>query len=236
MAPKLLITWRMTLLREIQVLLERTYGVTGVNFEEFLLHPQRSGSLSEMAGASAAQISDLGRVFLRIIDGQLRMGIHYDPSVITALEGNNPACGLNDGNILPFMVFLEELDHAVHAALKFREGKRDIHSEAFVRDLEIQAKVDTYLVLQKYCAFFNKPQRLTDADRRWLKACVFDRDSAAFEDPLLAERYHETNRLARRYVCHLDALPRTRRTAELRRFRKLTYGQKRERVASACAR
>jgi hypothetical protein len=225
----------MTLLSEIQLLLERTYGSTGVNFEDFILSRQRSRALSEMAGTSAAQISDLGRVFLRIIDGKLRMGIHYDPSVIEALEANNPACGLNDQNIVPFMVFLEELDHAVHAALKFREGVRDIHSEAFVRDLELQAKVDTYLVLQKYCAFFDKPPRLTDADRRWLKACVFDRDNAAFEDPFLAERYHETNRLARRYVRHLDRLPRTRRTTEIRRFRKLTYSQKRERIAVATA-
>ena len=174
---------------------------------------------------SAAQISDLGRVFLRIVDGKLRLGIHYDPGVVEALEGNNPACGLNDENILPFMVFLEELNHAVHAALKFREGVLDIHSEAFVRDLELQAKIDTYLVLQKYCAFFNKPQRLTDADRRWLKACVFDRERSAFEEPLLAERYHETNRLARRYVRHLNDLSRTRRTTEIRRFRKLSYGQ-----------
>jgi len=236
MAPKLLITWEMTLLREIQMLLERTYGDTGVNLEDFLLSPQRCRTLSEMAGASAAQISDLGRVFLRIIGGKLRMGIHYDPSVIRTLEGNNPACGLNDENILAFMVFLEELDHAVHAALKFREGKRDIHTEAFVRDLEIQAKVDTYLILQKYCAFFNKPPRLTEADRRWLKACVFDRDNAVFDDPLLAARYHETNRLARRYARHLDCLPRTRRTAEIRRFRKLTYGQKRDHIAVCGAR
>ena len=226
----------MTLLREIQLLLERTYGDTGVNLEDFLLSPQRCHTLSEMAGASAAQISDLGRVFLRIMEGKLRMGIHYDPSVVQALEGNNPACGLNDDNILPFMVFLEELDHAVHAALKFREGSRDIHTEEFVRDLEIQAKVDTYLILQKYCAFFNKPQRLTEADRRWLKACVFDRENAVFDDPLLAARYHETNRLARRYVRHLDSLPRTRRTAEIRRFRKLSYAQKRDRIASCAAR
>ncbi len=236
MAPKLLITWRMTLLGEIQLLLERTYGTTGVNFEDFILSRQRSRILSEMAGASAAQISDLGRVFLRIVDGKLRLGIHYDPSVIETLEGNNPACGLNDQNIVSFMVFLEELDHAVHAALKFREGIRDIHSEAFVRDLELQAKVDTYLVLQKYCAFFNSPPKLTEADRRWLKACVFDRDNASFEEPLLAERYHETNRLARRYVRHLDVLPRTRRTTEIRRFRKLTYSQKRDRIAVAAAR
>ena len=235
MAPKLLITWMMTLLREIQILLERTYGETGVNFEDFLLNSQRGRALSEMAGASAAQISDLGRLFLRIVDGKLRMGIYYDPNVVEALEGNDPARGLNDENIIPFMVFLEELDHAVHAALKFQEGVRDIHSERFVRDLEIQAKVDTYLVLQKYCAFFNKPQRLTVADRRWLKACIFDRENAAFEDPLLVERYHETNRLARRYVGHLDRLSKARRTTEIRRFRKLGYAQKRGRIASVCA-
>jgi hypothetical protein len=226
----------MTLLREVQILLERTYGETGVNFEDFLLSEQRSRALSEMAGASAAQISDLGRVFLRIVDGKLRMGIHYDPSVVETLEENNPAAGLNDDNILPFMVFLEELDHAVHAALKFREGVRDIHSEAYVRDLELQAKVDTYLVLQKYCAFFNEPPKLTDSDRRWLKACVFDRESVVFEDPLLAERYHETNRLARRYARHLDGMSRTRRTAEIRRFRKSGYGQKRTRIESLATR
>lgn len=236
MAPKLLIPWGMTLLREVQILLERTYGETGVNFEDFLLSEQRSRALSEMAGASAAQISDLGRVFLRIVDGKLRLGIHYDASVVETLEGNNPACGLNDENILPFMVFLEELDHAVHAALKFREGVRDIHSEAYVRDLELQAKVDTYLVLQKYCAFFNEPPKLTDADRRWLKACVFDRESVVFEDPLLAERYHETNRLARRYARHLDSLSRPRRTAEIRRFRKSGYSQKRARIEALAAR
>jgi hypothetical protein len=65
-----------------------------------------------------------------------------------------------------------------------------------------------------------------------LKACVFDRDNAAFEEPLLAERYHETNRLARRYVRHLDGLPRARRTAEIRRFHKLTYRQKQRRISS----
>ncbi len=85
--------------------------------------------------------------------------------MVEALEANNPAGGLNDENIFPFMVFLEELDHSVHAALKFQEGVRDIHSESFVRDLELQAKVDTYLILQKYCAFFNKPQRLTEPDQ-----------------------------------------------------------------------
>ena len=235
-APKLLILWRMTLLREIQLLLERTYGATGVNFEEFLLCPSRNHALSEMAGTSAAQISDLGRVFLRVVDGNLRLGIHYDSTVVKALEENNPAYGLDDENILPFMVFIEELYHAVHAVLKFREGVRDIHDETFVRDLELQAKVDTYLILQKYCAFFNTPQKVTDTDRRWLRACVFDSDTGAFEDPRLARRYRETNQLGRRYAGHLDKLPPKRRTAEIRHFRKLAYDQKRDRIAAVRAR
>ena len=222
----------MTLVREIQVLLERTYGKTGLNLEDFILTPQRGRALADMAGASAAQISDLGRVFLRIVDGKLRMGIYYDSRVIRALEANNPQHGLNDDNILPFMVFLEELDHGVHAALKFREGERRIYSEEFVRDLELQAKVDTYLVLQIFCAFFNTTKKLTDADRRWLRSCVFDSENFAYEEPTIAERYHETNRLGRRYVKHLETLTPSRRTAEIRRFRKLSYRQKQVRIAS----
>jgi hypothetical protein len=222
----------MTLLREIQLLLEHTYGRTGINMEQFLLSLQRGEVLASMSGASAAQISDLGRVFLRVEEGKLRMGIYYDPRVIEALEANNPQYSLNDENVLPFMVFLEELDHAVHAALKFREGKRDITAETFVRDLELQAKIDTYLILQMYCAFFNTPKRLTDADRRWLKACVFDSENFAYEEPLLAERYRATNHLGRRYVRYLDRLKPARRTAEIRRFRKLTYVEKQQRIAS----
>ena len=225
----------MTLLREIQILLERTYGPTGVNFERFLLNKQRGQYLSELAGASAAQISDLGRVFLREVDGKLRIGIYYDARVIEALEANSPQFGLNDDNILPFTVFLEELDHAIHAALKYREGERDIYSETFVRDLELQAKVDVYLILQIYCAHFNASKKLTPADRRWLKACLFDSENYVYEEPLIAERYRETSRLARRYVRYLENLPSARRTAEIRRFRPLSYSQKRNRIA-LCAR
>lgn len=222
----------MTLLREIQLLLERTYGSTGVNFEEFLLGPARAEVLAEWAGRVAAQISDLGRTFLRAVDGDLRIGIYYDARVIAALEHQNPGYGLTDDNVLPFMVFLEELDHAVHAALKFRDGERDIYSEPFVRDLELQAKVDTYLILQMYVAHFNTPQKLTSQDRRWLRSCVFETDHLDFPDAILRDRYRETTRLGRTYAGHLDRLAPTRRTTELRRFRQLSYSQKRHHIAA----
>jgi hypothetical protein len=220
----------MTLLRELQLLLERTYGPTGVNFEEFLLDHPRCRELAALAGTYARQISDLGRVFMRTQAGKLRLGIYYHERVITALEQNNPQFGLNDDNVLPFMVFVEELDHAVHAALKYREGETDIYAEAFVRNLELQAKVDVYLVLQLYCAYFNPDKKLNASDRRWLKSCVFDAENFAYEEPLLRDRYRESNRLGRRYVKFLERLSASRRTAEIRRFRALSYAAKRNRI------
>ena len=83
-----------------------------------------------------------------------------------------------------------------------------------------------------YCAFFNKPKRLTDADRRWLKACVFDAEKFSYAEPILRQRYYETNRLGRRYVGHLDRLTPKRRTTEIRKFRGLAYTRKRQRIAA----
>ena len=222
----------MTLLREIQRLLEKTYGTTGINLEDFLLNSDRHKQLAAASSATAGQISDLGRTFLRVADGKLRVGIYYQPRVIEALERENPQFGLTDSNVLPFMVFLEEVDHAVHASLKYLEGYRDIFSEEFVRDLELQAKVDTYLILQMYCAFFNPDKKLHDADKRWLKACVFDSERFNYDDPMLAQRYRETNLFGRRYVKHLDVLTSKRRTMEIRRFRKLDYQRKQKRIAA----
>ena len=220
----------MTLLREIQNLLEKTYGSTGINFEDCLLNSDRNKQLTGQSSTTAGQISDLGRTFLRVADNKLRVGIYYQPSVIEALERDNPQFGLTDKNVLPFMVFLEEIDHAVHASLKYHDGQRDIFDEGFVRDLELQAKVDVYLILQMYCEFFNPDKTLHEADRRWLKACVFDSERFSYDDPMLVERYRESNRQGRRYVKYLDGLTSKRRTAELRRFRKLDYAKKQKRI------
>ncbi|MCS7049206.1 MAG: hypothetical protein NZ483_07920 [Verrucomicrobiae bacterium] len=225
----------MTLLREVQLLLERTYGRTGLNLEEFLIGPARLRELAREGGPYADQMSHLGRVFLRHQNGQLRLSIYYDPQIITALEQNSPQHGLNDANVPPFMVFLEELDHAVHAALKYLEGQTDIYSESFVRDLELQARVDLYLILKIYCAYFNPGRRLSEADRRWLRAWVFDSESFGYDSDALQERYRDTNRLGRRYVSWLERLPAARRTAEIRRFRRLAYEQKRQHILTATA-
>src|SRR5689334_24364696 len=57
----------------------------------------------------------------------------------------SPRAGLSDHNIRSLIVFVEELNHALHAALDFKSGRHQIDSEDFARNLELQAQVDTYL-------------------------------------------------------------------------------------------
>ncbi len=127
--------------------------------------------------------------------------------------------------------FVEELNHALHAALQFKNGIREIASEDFARNLELQAQVDTYLVLLLFVAFFRKSQRVSRTDRRWLRFHLFARQCPeAFRDANLRGRYLETSRLAASYTRYLDTLNGVRRLDEIRRFHSLDYGAKRQRI------
>ena len=65
-----------TLFSEIQKLFERTYAQVGINLEDCLIDRQRCGQLSRLAGASARELSELARTFLRRADDQLFVGIY----------------------------------------------------------------------------------------------------------------------------------------------------------------
>src|SRR5207247_10535404 len=104
-------------------------------------------------------------------------------------------------------MFVEVLNHALHAALHFKMGIREIASEDFARNLELQAQVDTYLVLLLFVAFFRKTQRVSATDRRWLRFHLFARQCPeAFRDAILRGRYLETSELAARYTSFIDTL------------------------------
>jgi hypothetical protein len=128
-------------------------------------------------------------------------------------------------------MFVEEINHALHAALQFRNGAREITSEDFARNLELQAHVDTYLVLILFVAFFRKTQRVSRTDRRWLRFHLFSRQCLeAFRDSNLRGRYLETTELASSYTQYLDTLNGMRRLDEIRRFRSLDYDAKKQRI------
>src|SRR6202012_3356668 len=88
-----------TLFSEIQKLFERTYVQVGINLEDCLIDRQRCGQLSRAAGASARELSELARTFLRQADDRLHIGIYYSRWLIEQLEKHDPRRGINDDNI-----------------------------------------------------------------------------------------------------------------------------------------
>ena len=222
-----------TLFSQIQRLFERTYAQVGINLEDCLIDRQRCAQLSSLAGASARELSELARTFLRRADDKLYVGIYYSRWLIDQLERHDPRAGLSDRNIRSLIVFVEELNHALHAALQFKNGQREIASEDFARNLELQAQVDTYLVLLLFVAFFRRTQRVSQVDRRWLRFHLFVRQCPeAFRNDNLRGRYLEATELASSYTAYLDTLNGMRRLEEIRLFRALDYGSKKERVLS----
>ena len=159
------------------------------------------------------------------------MGIYYSRWLIEQLERHDPRSGISDQNIRSLIAFVEEINHALHAALQFQNGDREIGSEDFARNLELQAQVDTYLVLLLFVAFFRKTQRVSRTDRRWLRFHLFAaQNPRAYTDKNIRERYLETTELASSYTGFLDTLNGARRLDEIRRFRSLDYASKKARV------
>lgn len=220
-----------TLFSEIQRLFERTYAQVGINLEDCLIDKQRCGQLSRAAGASARELSELARTFLRKADDRLHVGIYYSRWLIEQLEQHDPRKGISDVNIRCLIAFVEEINHALHASLQFQRGVREISSEDFARNLELQAQVDTYLVLLLFVAFFRKTQKVSRSDRRWLRFHLFSRQTPqAYADANLRGRYLETTELATQYTLFLDAINGARRVDEIRIFHSLDYEQKKQRI------
>jgi len=220
-----------TLFSEIQRLFERTYVQVGINLEDCLIDRQRCGQLSRAAGASARELSELARTFLRKADDRLYVGIYYSRWLIEQLERHDPRQGVTDVNIRYLIAFVEEINHALHAAIQFQRGVREIASEDFARNLELQAQVDTYLVLLLFVAFFRKTQKVSRTDRRWLRFHLFSRHTPhAYADANLRGRYIETTELASQYTLFLDALNGARRVEEIRLFHSLDYTEKKQHI------
>ena len=220
-----------TLFADIARLLERTYASSGVALEDCLIGRERCTQLTRLAGAQARELSELARTFLRHSGDNLCIGIYYSQWLIEQLERHDPRRGLSEENIGHVIAFIEEIDHALHAALAFRRGERNIATEDFARNLELQARVDTYLVLLLFVAFFRRTQRVSRTDRRWLRFHLFQRENPdAYADTSLRGRYMETTELAARYTRLLDALNAARRVDEIRIFHALDYTGKKERI------
>ncbi len=215
----------MTLLREIQLLLERTYAPVPVNLEACLIGESRCAALNRLAGEEARQLAPGGRTFLRQAGDSLHVAIFYSRLVIAELEANDPRQALNERNISALITFIEEIAHGVQAALLFLEGERGIESEAYARNLETQARVDTYLVLSRF-AHLICGGRIPRPVGSWLRRQLFDDGHRRFATPKLRDRYLSAQRCALIFLRGLRRVPLAERAAILREFRALSWAEK----------
>lgn len=221
----------MSLLLDLQKITERTYQRgSGLNMEKFVIGRQRFQDLNSQTSHEARQLSGIARTFFRVMDNRLYLAIYYSRPMIAALEKHDPRRGLNEKNIYPFIVFIEELDHAIHGALKFRSGERNVRKEGFIRDLELLAKVDIYYTLKFFMAYFNKSGQLENWDRLWLRHHLFERWEYTYQAASLRRRYSETSMLGEKYTRYLDGLKPEHRLEEIRHFRTLDYHMKKQYV------
>ena len=223
----------MTLLREIQTLLERTYAPVAINLESCVIGESRCAVLNRLAGEGAAHLAPSGRTFLRQADDSLYVAIFYARPVIAQLEENDPRQALNERNISALITFIEEIAHGVQAALLFLEGEREIYSEAYARNLETQARIDTYLVLSKFVHLMCGKGKISPSIGRWLRRQVFDSSHRRFSTPLLRDRYGSAQKCALAFIRRLRRVPLDARRETLCHFRALSWPAKQEFVGMA---
>ena len=213
----------MTLLREIQMLLERTYAPVPINLESCVIGESRCAALNQMAGETASHLAPGGRTFLRQAGDSLHLAIFYSRPVIAELEANDPREALNERNISALITFIEEIAHGVQAALLFHEGEREIDSEDYARNLEAQARVDTYLVLSKFAHLLCGKGKIPPSVGVWLRRQLFDNSHRRFANSRLRARYGAAQRCALVFLRRLRRLPIAERPETLREFRALNW-------------
>jgi hypothetical protein len=218
-----------TLLGQCQRLLENTYGArSGVDFGDFVVGADRCRQLSErVSGEHQSEYGDGGRFFYYLSGGDLRMAIFYTDELIARLEAHDPRRGLGEANVLQFVVFLEEISHALHTSLTFRENRRRLMRPSFPAELEVQAKIDVFLALVFFLQRLEGSERLSPAARRWIEANLFDRWATAYASPDLARRYAVAVQMGRQAIAYLDSVPSPARLAAVRRLRSLSLRGKR---------
>ncbi|NJK92449.1 MAG: hypothetical protein HC904_11815 [Blastochloris sp.] len=217
----------MTLLSEIQEVLERTYRPSGIRLEDCLISARRSQQLTQCLEQKDHELSPRARTYLRQHEGSLYIGLYFDPGLIEELERHDPRQTISHHNIVSLISFIEEITHGVHAALAFHAGWRALDSEQFACNLEMQARVDTYWVLLRYGRILCDgpiPEKL----RPWIQERLFGDEQTSYANRGLQRRYLWAREGARCFVGLCERADPKQRSAWIREFQGLSLlGKKR---------
>lgn len=220
---------RRSLLETLQGLIERTYDLeTGIDdIAPYLIGD--AGYLRSYAGLEASgqvvrkvesgapwNASPGARTLVRQAGGALAIAIYYPDSLVECLERHDPTRRIDEANVDAFAILVEELDHFLVIAERFRA-----HAPMTLLELELHANVTKYLVLSTFMGKLRGEVRLSAADAAWIRQRLFHAGDYAEADADVRWRYRQAARLAARYVARLDGMPRASRLPELRRFHRL---------------
>ena len=217
---------RLSLLESLQGVIERTYDLqTGVSdIGRFVIGDEGYRRLYARLEASGGVLRKVGsagcgaRTLVRDdAEGGLAVCLYYPDHLIASLERNDPTRRLDDDNVDAFATLVEELDHLLVIAERYRS--RGITS---LMDLELHANVSKYLVMKLFLTRMRGARRLSEAQAAWIRWHLFDKGEFADPDPEVRSRYQDAARMAARYVRVLDGLPPAEILPELRRFHRLT--------------
>lgn len=217
---------RPALLDVVHGLLERTYAMP-----RDLVEPARfvigDAGYRRLYGdaAGATRVGSAGgdgaRTLVRETTEGIRLAVYYPDAMIRTLEARPPQRGLDDDNVDAFAAFVEELDHLLCIAERWRERR-----EVSLFELELHANVSKRLVLARFLAGSGRP--LGERRRAWLRWHLFHKIRFADEDPSVRERYRDARRHAVRFLDGLPALTPAARIERLRRFHRAHAGGKLE--------
>lgn len=225
---------RSSLLETLQRLIERTYDLdTGVDeIGRFLIGDAgyrlnyagdaAAGRIVSRVGAAGAVPVTVGaRTLVRESGSELSASVYYPDSLIACLEQHDPTVALHDANVDAFATLVEELDHFLVIAERWRAG-----GVVSLLDLELHANVTKHLVLTHFVGRMRRRASLPAADRAWVRWHLFGKADFAEPDPELNQRYRTAARMASLYIDSLEEMPAAARPAALRRFHRMTPQQK----------
>ena len=216
---------RDSLLTRLQRLIERSYDWnTGIeDLGPYLLGDEGYRRLydgqeiaEELPGASPG-----ARTLVRWLGPQIRIRVYYPDALVRYLERRNPLHRVDEDNVGPFAVLVEELDHLLMLAWCARHRRG-----VALLELEFHANVTKYMVLAHFLARLSHRPHLAPSQRRWVLHRLFHGAGEGLPPPF-RHRYRTAARLAIRLLSHLDSLPGEERVQALRRLGRRSWESQR---------
>lgn len=207
-------------LRQMQELLAELYDARVEHeVEDFLITDRESAAALQPSQGMADE-----QVFVVESNGEVRVGVYIDSTVLDRLKRDNPLDALGDGNLHDYCTAIEGVSH-FHYLMWSLTRERNVS----LLELELQAEVDKYAIA---VALFSR-QRAGRLPRH-LHARLFHAVSfLPHLDHASRERYEEANKHAARFCRSLQERflhPRRSRPdkwlAELRRFFRCGHQEK----------